>query len=163
MERRFKVYVYREGELPITHYGPCKDIYTIEGRFMSEIEHGAKRFRTSDPHRAHVYYLPFSVAWMVKYLYKPLTYDLTPLKQFVADYVNVVSSKYPFWNRTCGADHFMLACHDWVRFFTSSQFIYISQVLSFFGFGLSYARRLCVHDFVCLFLSYYSAQIFSFL
>ncbi|KAK9210909.1 hypothetical protein WN943_000282 [Citrus x changshan-huyou] len=113
MEKRFKVYVYREGELPITHYGPCKDIYTIEGRFMSEIEHGAKRFRTSDPHRAHVYYLPFSVAWMVKYLYKPLTYDLTPLKQFVADYVKVVSSKYPFWNRTCGADHFMLACHDW--------------------------------------------------
>ncbi|TXG62188.1 hypothetical protein EZV62_013551 [Acer yangbiense] len=113
MERRFKVYVYREGELPITHNGPCKDIYTIEGRFISEMEHGAKRFRTSDPHRAHVYFLPFSVVWMVKYLYKPLTYDLTPLKQFVADYVRVVSTKYPFWNRTSGADHFMLACHDW--------------------------------------------------
>ncbi|KAH7574108.1 hypothetical protein JRO89_XS03G0253000 [Xanthoceras sorbifolium] len=114
MERRFKVYVYKEGEVPITHYGPCKDIYTIEGRFISEMEHGAnKRFRTSDPHRAHVYFLPFSVVWMVKYLYKPLTYDLTPLKQFVDDYVRVVSTKYPFWNRTSGADHFMLACHDW--------------------------------------------------
>ncbi|KAI9191368.1 hypothetical protein LWI28_007577 [Acer negundo] len=113
MERRFKVYVYREGELPITHNGPCKDIYTIEGRFISEMEHGAKRFRTSDPNRAHVYFLPFSVVWMVKYLYKPLTYDLTPLKQFVADYVRVVSTKYPFWNRSSGADHFMLACHDW--------------------------------------------------
>ncbi|KAG6649634.1 hypothetical protein I3843_07G219800 [Carya illinoinensis] len=80
MERRFKVYVYSEGDPPITHDGPCKDIYTIEGRFIHELEHGAGMFRTRDPHRAHVYFLPFSVTWMVK---------------------------------TCGADHFMLACHDW--------------------------------------------------
>ncbi|KAG8636339.1 probable glycosyltransferase At5g25310 [Manihot esculenta] len=113
MERRFKVYVYSEGDLPIVHDGPCKDIYTIEGRFIQEMEHGARRFRTTDPRRAHVYFMPFSVTWMVKYLYKPLTYDLTPLRQFVSDYVRVVSTKYPFWNRTCGADHFMLACHDW--------------------------------------------------
>ncbi|KAG6649633.1 hypothetical protein I3843_07G219800 [Carya illinoinensis] len=113
MERRFKVYVYSEGDPPITHDGPCKDIYTIEGRFIHELEHGAGMFRTRDPHRAHVYFLPFSVTWMVKYIYKPLSYDLTLLKQFVSDYVGVVSKKYPFWNRTCGADHFMLACHDW--------------------------------------------------
>ncbi|KAJ9184044.1 hypothetical protein P3X46_007827 [Hevea brasiliensis] len=113
MERRFKVYVYSEGSPPIVHDGPCKDIYTIEGRFIHEMEHGSRRYRTRDPQRAHVYFMPFSVAWMVKYLYKPLTYDLTPLRQFVADYVRVISIKYPFWNRTCGADHFMLACHDW--------------------------------------------------
>ncbi|KAF5748166.1 exostosin family protein [Tripterygium wilfordii] len=113
MEKRFKVYVYSEGELPIVHDGPCKDIYTIEGRFIHEIEHGARRFKTNSPHNAHVYFMPFSVTWMVKYLYKPLTYNLTPLRQFVSDYVRVVSSKYPFWNRTQGADHFMLACHDW--------------------------------------------------
>ncbi|KAI5556234.1 hypothetical protein BDE02_18G021100 [Populus trichocarpa] len=113
MEKRFKVHVYSEGELPIVHDGPCKDIYTIEGRFIHEMEHGAKRFKTRDPRRAHVYFMPFSVTWMVKYLYKPLTYDHTAMKQFVADYVRVVSSKYPFWNRTQGADHFMLSCHDW--------------------------------------------------
>lgn len=117
MERRFKVYVYSEGDPPITHDGPCKDIYTIEGRFIHELEHGAGRFRTRDPHRAHVYFLPFSITWMVKYIYKPLSHDLTPLKQFVSDYVGVVSTKYPFWNRTRGADHFMLACHDWVSLF----------------------------------------------
>ncbi|OMO90777.1 Exostosin-like protein [Corchorus olitorius] len=113
MERRFKIYVYKEGELPIVHDGPCKEIYTIEGRFIQEMEHGARRFKTNDPQRAHVFFMPFSVAWMVKYIYKPLSYNVNPLKQFVSDYVKVVSTKYPFWNRTHGADHFMLACHDW--------------------------------------------------
>lgn len=114
MEKIFKVYVYPDGNLPIVHDGPCKDIYSIEGRFLHEIEYGVGKFRTNDPHAAHVYFLPFSVAWMVKYFYTPYSYDLTPLKQFVSDYVNVISMRHPFWNRTRGADHFMLACHDWV-------------------------------------------------
>ncbi|KAF8034991.1 hypothetical protein BT93_C1119 [Corymbia citriodora subsp. variegata] len=115
MERRFKVYVYSEGEPPIVHDGPCKDIYTIEGRFIQDMEHGsaAARFGTRNPRRAHAYFMPFSVTRMVTYLYKPPTYDVTPLRQFVADYVRAVSAKYPFWNRTRGADHFMVACHDW--------------------------------------------------
>ncbi|KAK3040949.1 hypothetical protein RJ639_028823 [Escallonia herrerae] len=113
MERRFKVYVYEEGDLPIVHDGPCKDIYTTEGRFIHEMEHGGSRFRTRDAHKAHVYFMPFSVTWMVKYLYKPLSYNLTPLKNFVLDYARVISTKHPFWNRTQGADHFMLSCHDW--------------------------------------------------
>ncbi|KAM7277305.1 hypothetical protein ACFE04_019171 [Oxalis oulophora] len=113
MERRFKVYVYSEGEVPLVHDGPCKDIYTIEGRFIQEMEHSNPKLKTKDSKRAHVYFMPFSVTWMVKYAYKPLTYDITPLKQVVSDYVNLVSTKYPFWNRTNGADHFMLACHDW--------------------------------------------------
>ncbi|KAL8063051.1 hypothetical protein ABFX02_01G002800 [Erythranthe guttata] len=113
MEKRFKVYVYEEGELPIVHDGPCKDIYTSEGRFIHEMEHGNNRFRTSNPRAAHVYFMPFSVTWMVKYLYTPDTYNLTPLKQFVSDYVKLISVKHPFWNTTQGADHFMLSCHDW--------------------------------------------------
>ncbi|CAL0323142.1 unnamed protein product [Lupinus luteus] len=113
MEKILKVYVYRDGDHPIAHDGPCKDIYSIEGRFLHEIEHGHGRFRTNDPNLAHVYFLPFSVAWMVKYLYTPLSYDHSPLRQFVSDYVRLISTKYPFWNSTHGADHFMLACHDW--------------------------------------------------
>ncbi|KAL9313271.1 hypothetical protein ACSQ67_018723 [Phaseolus vulgaris] len=111
MEKIFKVYVYPDGDLPIVHDGPCKDIYSIEGRFLHEMEHGVGRFRTNDPTAAHVYFLPFSVTWMVKYLYTP--YDVTPLKNFVSDYVRVISTRYPFWNKTQGADHFMVACHDW--------------------------------------------------
>ncbi|KAJ0090649.1 hypothetical protein Patl1_12493 [Pistacia atlantica] len=81
MERKFKVYVYKEGEPPMAHDGPCKEMYSIEGRFINELEHGTTRFRTSDPERAHIYFLPFSVTSMVEYLYRPLTYDLVPLKQ----------------------------------------------------------------------------------
>ncbi|PIN00291.1 Acetylglucosaminyltransferase EXT1/exostosin 1 [Handroanthus impetiginosus] len=113
MERRFKVYVYQEGELPIVHDGPCKDIYTSEGRFIHEMEHGNNRFRTSKAQAAHVYFMPFSVTWMVKYIYRPNTYNVTPLQEFVSDYVKLISTKHPFWNRTQGADHFMLSCHDW--------------------------------------------------
>ncbi|PKI36188.1 hypothetical protein CRG98_043426 [Punica granatum] len=113
MEKRFKVYVYPEGDPPIVHDGPCKNIYTIEGRFIHEMEHDKSRFRVTDGKRAHVYFLPFSVTFMVKYMYRPLTYDVTPLQQFVSDYVGVISARYPFWNRSSGADHFMLACHDW--------------------------------------------------
>ncbi|KAG9158486.1 hypothetical protein Leryth_016144 [Lithospermum erythrorhizon] len=113
MEKRLKVYVYEEGELPIVHDGPCKDIYSSEGRFIHEMEHGTHKFRTKKPHSAYLFFMPFSVTWMVKYIYKPNTFDVTPLKQFVSDYVRIISSKHPFWNRSSGADHFMLSCHDW--------------------------------------------------
>lgn len=118
MERRLKVYVYQEGELPIVHDGPCKDIYTTEGRFIQEMEQGKQsKFRTRDPNLAHLFFMPFSVTWMVKYLYAPHSYNLTPLRDFVSDYIRVISTKHPFWNKTLGADHFMLSCHDWVCFF----------------------------------------------
>ncbi|KAL1552254.1 putative glycosyltransferase [Salvia divinorum] len=113
MERRLKVYIYEEGELPIVHDGPCKGIYSSEGRFIHEMEHGSHRFRTSRPEQAHLYFMPFSVAWMVRYLYTPDSHNITPLQEFVSDYVELISTKHPFWNRTQGADHFMLSCHDW--------------------------------------------------
>ncbi|XP_010519637.1 PREDICTED: probable glycosyltransferase At5g25310 isoform X2 [Tarenaya hassleriana] len=112
MEKRFRVYVYEEGVLPLVHDGPCKDVYAVEGRFIHEIERGKTRFRTRDPLKAHVYFMPFSVTFLVKYLYQGHG-DAKPLKRFVSDYVTTISSKYPFWNRSSGADHFMLACHDW--------------------------------------------------
>lgn len=137
MERRFKVYVYSEGDLPIAHDGPCKNIYSTEGRFIHEMEQGPGRFRTTEGESAHVYFMPFSVTWMVKYLYKPNSNDQNPLRRYVADYVNLISGRYPFWNRTNGADHFMVACHDWVS--SLSLYIYICTYMSFslFFFFLS--------------------------
>ncbi|XP_022996611.1 probable glycosyltransferase At5g25310 [Cucurbita maxima] len=132
MERRFKVYVYPEGDLPITHDGPCKNIYTVEGRFIHEMEHGANGFRTADPSVAHVFFMPFSVAWMVKYLYESGSFDQTPLRVFVSDYVRVVSEKYPFWNKTTGADHFIVSCHDWGPIATEGNpFLYNTSIRVF--------------------------------
>ncbi|XP_047093846.1 probable glycosyltransferase At5g25310 [Lolium rigidum] len=113
MERRFKVYVYGEGEPPILHAGPCKDIYTIEGRFIEQLELITGGVRTWEPARAHAFFLPFSVAKMVKFAYRPKSNDKSPLLSIVADYVRVVASRHLFWNRSAGADHFMLSCHDW--------------------------------------------------
>lgn len=112
MERRFKVFVYPEGQQPLVHNGPCKEIYSTEGRFIQELQH-KNPFVTKDPLKAHVFFLPFSVSMMVTYLYNPSSRDMKPLSHFVKNYVEVVGAKYPFWNRSKGADHFMLSCHDW--------------------------------------------------
>ncbi|CAM6082894.1 unnamed protein product [Calypogeia fissa] len=112
MEERFKVYIYQEGEEPLVHNGPCKNIYAIEGRFIQELQ-GDNPFVTEDPEEAHVFFLPFSVAMMVTYLYTANSGDMSPLLRFAKDYIDVVSRKYPYWTRSEGTDHFMLACHDW--------------------------------------------------
>lgn len=113
MEKLFKVYVYEEGEPPVFHDGPCRSIYSTEGRFIHNMEMDT-RMRTRDPGLAHVFFLPFSVVKMVKMIYEPNSHDMNPIRRTISDYIGVVSNKYPFWNRSLGADHFMLSCHDWV-------------------------------------------------
>ena len=113
MEKELKIFVYEEGEPPLFHNGPCKNIYSTEGNFIHAIEMDS-RFRTNDPNKAHVFFLPLSVVMLVRFVYVRDSHDFTPLRRTVADYVNVIGTKYPFWNRTLGADHFMLSCHDWV-------------------------------------------------
>ncbi|XP_010683939.2 probable glycosyltransferase At5g03795 [Beta vulgaris subsp. vulgaris] len=112
MERRFKVYVYEEGEPPLFHNGPCKSIYSTEGNFIHLMEIN-NQFRTKKLDEAHVFFLPFSVVMMVHFVYLRDSHDFGPIRQTVRDYINVVSTKYPYWNRSLGADHFMLSCHDW--------------------------------------------------
>jgi len=117
MEKLFKVYVYEEGEPPVFHDGPCRSIYSTEGRFIYSMEMES-RLRTRDPDLAHAFFLPFSVVKMVKMIYEPNSHDMGPLKRTISDYIGVLSTKYPYWNRSLGADHFMLSCHDWVIFAT---------------------------------------------
>lgn len=112
MENNFKLYVYEEGEPPIFHNGPCRSIYSTEGRFIYEMEKG-NMYRTKDPEEALVYFLPFSVVLMVRYLYVSGAH-MHAIGRTVADYIHVISSRYSFWNTSFGADHFMLSCHDWV-------------------------------------------------
>ncbi|XP_040381782.1 probable glycosyltransferase At5g03795 [Oryza brachyantha] len=112
MEKLFKVYVYEEGEPPVFHDGPCRSIYSTEGRFIYAME-AESRMRTRDAGEAHAFFLPFSVVKMVKTIYEPRSRDMAPLRRTVSDYIDVVAARHPHWNRSLGADHFMLSCHDW--------------------------------------------------
>lgn len=115
MEKRLKIWTYTEGEVPMIHGGPKADIYSIEGQFIDEMEDERNPFRAHQPDEAHVFFLPFSVANMVKYFYRPKMTDYHgPMKKIAADYIKIISNKYEYWNRSLGADHFMVSCHDWV-------------------------------------------------
>ncbi|XP_010250233.1 PREDICTED: probable glycosyltransferase At5g20260 isoform X1 [Nelumbo nucifera] len=114
MEKRFKVWVYKEGEPPLVHDGPLNNIYSTEGQFIDEMDNGHSPFLARHPDEAHAFFLPLSVVNVVRFIYKPVTsYARDRLQHVVEDYIGVISSKYPYWNISQGADHFMVSCHDW--------------------------------------------------
>ncbi|XP_058114544.1 probable glycosyltransferase At3g07620 [Magnolia sinica] len=112
MERILKVYIYKEGEKPIFHKPLLKGIYASEGWFMKLME-GNKHYVVKDPRKAHLFYLPFSSRLLQFALYVPRSHDHKNLVAYLKNYVDKIAVKYPFWNRTGGADHFLVACHDW--------------------------------------------------
>ncbi|KAF6164489.1 hypothetical protein GIB67_025315 [Kingdonia uniflora] len=112
MEHMLKVYIYEEGEKPVFHQPPLKGIYVSEGWFMKLME-GNNQFVVKDPREAHLFYLPFSSQMLRLTLYDPL--NKAKLTEHLKNYVDIIASKYRFWNRTGGADHFLASCHDWVR------------------------------------------------
>lgn len=112
MEKTLKVYIYPEGESPIFHHAVIKGIYASEGWFMKLLK-ASKMFVTKKPSQAHLFYLPFSSRMLEEVLYVPNSHSRDNLVEHLSNYLNVISSKYRFWNRTGGADHFLVACHDW--------------------------------------------------
>lgn len=115
MEQRLKVYIYREGSRPVFHQPVLKGIYASEGWFMRLLESN-KHFVTRNPKKAHLFYLPFSSRMLEETLYVPNSHSHKNLIAYLKNYLDMIVTKYPFWNRTGGADHFLVACHDWVCF-----------------------------------------------
>lgn len=113
MERLLKIYVYKEGEKPIFHQPVLKGLYASEGWFMKLME-GNKHFVVKDPRKAHLFYMPFSSRMLEYTLYVRNSHNRTNLRQYLKNYSEKIAAKYRFWNRTGGADHFLVACHDWV-------------------------------------------------
>ncbi|KAA8523152.1 hypothetical protein F0562_009575 [Nyssa sinensis] len=112
MERMLKIYIYREGEKPIFHQPYLRGIYASEGWFMKLIE-GNKQFVVRDPRKAQLFYLPFSLRMLRNSLHEQKLDSQKDLEKYLKDYVDIIAKKYRFWNRTRGADHFVVACHDW--------------------------------------------------
>ncbi|CAA2971741.1 Hypothetical predicted protein [Olea europaea subsp. europaea] len=117
MERMLKVYVYREGEKPIFHQPHLRGIYASEGWFMKLME-GNRQFVVRDPKKAHLFYIPFSSLKLRNALHEPNFSSQKDLENHLKNYVDTVARRYRFWNRTKGADHFVVACHDWALRFT---------------------------------------------
>ncbi|XP_020398318.1 probable glycosyltransferase At5g25310 isoform X4 [Zea mays] len=112
MERLLKVFIYHDGAKPIFHSPELKGIYASEGWFMKLMETN-QNFVVRDPNTAHLFYLPYSSRQLEHNLYVPGSNTIEPLSIFVKNYIDLISAKYPYWNRTKGADHFFVACHDW--------------------------------------------------
>ncbi|KAK7311773.1 hypothetical protein RJT34_10120 [Clitoria ternatea] len=112
MEKMLKVYIYQDGDRPIFHEPLLDGIYASEGWFVKLME-ASKQFVTGDPGKAHLFYIPFSSRLLQQTLYVRNSHRRSNLIEYMKNYVNMIAGKYPFWNRTSGADHFVVACHDW--------------------------------------------------
>ncbi|KAJ4708504.1 Exostosin family protein [Melia azedarach] len=117
MDRTLKVYVYRDGKKPIFHQPILKGLYASEGWFMKLME-GNKHFVVKDPQKAHLFYMPFSSRMLEYTLYVRNSHNRTNLRQYLKQYAESIAAKYHYWNRTGGADHFLVACHDWAPYET---------------------------------------------
>ncbi|KAH6760104.1 Exostosin family protein [Perilla frutescens var. hirtella] len=107
MLKRFKVYVYSDGD-PKTYYQTPRKLtgkYSSEGYFFQNLRDS--KFVTDDPDRADLFFIPISCHKMRG---KGISYENMTI--IVRDYVESLMSKYPYWNRTLGADHFFVTCHD---------------------------------------------------
>ncbi|XP_020599962.1 probable glycosyltransferase At5g03795 [Phalaenopsis equestris] len=107
MEERFRVYIYPDGD-PKTYYQTPRKLtgkYASEGYFFQNIRES--RFHTEDPDQANIFFIPISCHKMRG---KGISYENMTI--LVKNYVEGLMRKYPFWNRTLGADHFLVTCHD---------------------------------------------------
>ncbi|KAK9078779.1 hypothetical protein SSX86_002837 [Deinandra increscens subsp. villosa] len=119
MMKTFKVWTYKEGDIPLVHDGPLKNIYSVEGHFVEEMEREGNHVAAKHPDEAHAFFIPISVTNIVQYLFskddQPYNF-LARIQQIVEDYISVIAERYPYWNRSNGADHFYVSCHDWAPF-----------------------------------------------
>ncbi|KAL7002973.1 hypothetical protein U1Q18_004133 [Sarracenia purpurea var. burkii] len=107
MEKDFKVFIYPDGD-PDTYFQTPRKLtgkYASEGYFFQNIRES--RFRTDDPDQAHLFFIPISCHKMRG---KGTSYE--NMTVIVQNYVQILISKYPYWNRTLGTDHFFVTCHD---------------------------------------------------
>ncbi|KAI3791634.1 hypothetical protein L2E82_05493 [Cichorium intybus] len=112
MNSTFKIFVY-----PHQRSDPYANVllpvdYEPEGNYASESffkkSLNNSHFVTKDPSKADLFYLPFSIA---RLRHDPRV-GIDGIQDFIKEYIFNISHKYPYWNRTGGADHFYVSCHS---------------------------------------------------
>ncbi|GFZ09292.1 hypothetical protein Acr_20g0011000 [Actinidia rufa] len=112
MNKSFKIYVYpcnksdsfAHAFLPVD-FEPGGN-YASESYFKKVLLNS--HFITKDPSKADLFFMPFSIA---RLRHDPRI-GVEGLQDFIGDYIFNISQRYPYWNRTGGADHFYVACHS---------------------------------------------------
>ncbi|KAL9279164.1 putative xylogalacturonan beta-1,3-xylosyltransferase [Arabidopsis thaliana] len=139
MEQTLKVYVYSEGDRPIFHQPEAvmEGIYASEGWFMKLME-SSHKFLTKDPTKAHLFYIPFSSRILQQKLYVHDSHSRNNLVKYLGNYIDLIASNYPSWNRTCGSDHFFTACHDWAPTETRGPYINCIRALCNADVGIDF-------------------------
>ncbi|CDP08146.1 unnamed protein product [Coffea canephora] len=112
MEQTLKIFIYKEGKRPVFHQPRLTGIYASEGWFMNLLQE-SKQYVTTNPEEALLFYFPFSSQILEEIAYVPNSHSFDTLKQYLRNYLDMIKARYSFWNRTSGADHFLVACHDW--------------------------------------------------
>ncbi|KAJ6366395.1 hypothetical protein OIU77_002889 [Salix suchowensis] len=98
MERDFKVFGGNATTCYHSTDRKSKSKYATEHYFFMNLRDS--RFLTNDPHKAHFFFIPISCQkWGAG-------------EKVIQTYVKSLVSSYPYWNRTLGADHFFVSCHD---------------------------------------------------
>ncbi|XVF06611.1 hypothetical protein REPUB_Repub06bG0064200 [Reevesia pubescens] len=116
MNMSLKIYVYPHStDEPFANVLLPVD-YDPKGHYASELYFkkvlSKSHFITKNPSEADLFFMPFSI---VEMRHDP---RIGPegIQDFIKDYIYNISHKYPYWNRTDGADHFYVACHSIGRF-----------------------------------------------
>ncbi|CAM6087926.1 unnamed protein product [Calypogeia fissa] len=110
MKQKLKIYFYPYPANETNKFGfnPSEPLpkgnYASEHYFFRNLHE--TDLRTDDPSEAHFFVLPFSVFKL------RMTIGPTKVSEFVKEYMETLKVKWPYWNRTAGADHLYGTCHD---------------------------------------------------
>lgn len=112
MRRKLKIFVYPHNRndpfsnIFLPENGEPSGNYASESYFKKSLMNSS--FLTTNASEANMFYLPFSIAG----LRNDKRVGVKGLPGFVASYINNVRQKWPYWNKTSGADHFFVSCHS---------------------------------------------------
>ncbi|XP_075674910.1 putative glycosyltransferase At5g25310 [Castanea sativa] len=100
MERIFKVYMYPEDEVLNKYYQNGS-----EGYFFKNIKDS--QFRTTIAQEAHLFFIPIRTHQMHN-----MGTSIEEMAIVVQNYFQSLITENPYWNKSQGADHFFINCHE---------------------------------------------------